>query len=561
MTEGRTRGLRGFAVRYAFVMSVVLLAAGLLACGNAEAAEPEPRPVIGDVPALKQHTDQEAINAGQISVEELIRRGNELFVANFNKLDGAGRPETTDVEDNNFRSMRVFPDNFNRISGPDANSCAACHSLPRLGGAGDNAANVFTLADRLDFATFDGGEGDDFENITLRMAGNERNSLSLFGAGYIEMLSREMTADLQSIRDSAINEARDSGQEVTKSLITKDVSFGSIMARPNGTLEVSKVEGVDTDLIIKPFQQKGVVISLREFMVKAMNTHFGMQAAERFRDGVDADRDGVVDELTRGDITAAVLFLAALAPPGRVMPTHPDAIAAVERGEGLFAQIGCTTCHRTTLRLDDPVFSEPNPYNPPGKLQLSDVSRALSFSLIDDIEGPNLQPEADGSVLVPVFTDLKRHDMGDMLNDDLLVHDGVPTNEFLTRKLWGVASEPPFLHNGRATLLSEAIVFHGGEAQAAREAFEALPKADQDAIVEFLKTLQILPQDATELVVYGGPEGTTFYVDPGRAITSTKAGEASMNALLKSVIGGVVGGLALLAMAGVAIGLRRRSSV
>jgi hypothetical protein len=454
----------------------------------------------------------------------------------------------------------MFPDNFNRISGPDASTCASCHSLPRLGGASDNAANVFTLADRLDFATFDGGEGDDFQSLTLRMSGNERNSLGLFGAGYIEMLAREMTEDLQVIRDAAINESRNSGLEVTKELLSKGVFFGSITARPNGTLEVSKVEGVDADLVIKPFQQKGVVVSIREFVVKAMNTHFGMQASERFRDGVDADRDGVVDELTRGDITAAVLYVATLGPPGRVMPTHSNAMAAVMRGEWLFQEIGCAVCHRPVMRLENPIFTEPNPFNPPGKLQLSDVSSAYGFDLTKDMLGPALELESDGSVLVPAFTDLKRHDMGDMLDDDLLVHDGVPTNVFLTRKLWGVASEPPFLHNGRATLLSEAIVYHGGEAEVARKNFEALADTDQDAIVEFLKTFQVLPEDSNGLVSYGGTEGTTFY-EPDTVEGAVIRHGASMNVVLKSLIGGIAAGLSLLVIAGVAFGLRKRSSI
>jgi len=97
-------------------------------------------------------------------------------------------------------------------------------------------------------------------------------------------------------------------------------------------------------------------------------------------------------------------------------------------------------------------------------------------------------------VLVPAFTDLKRHDMGPALDTEKLVQAGVPTSEWITRKLWGFASEPHFLHHGRATLISEAILAHGGEGQAARDAFAALPEKAQDEIVEFLKTLQVLPE-------------------------------------------------------------------
>ncbi|MBM3945307.1 MAG: hypothetical protein FJ317_07470, partial [SAR202 cluster bacterium] len=95
------------------VAALVILAA---ACGDAEAAEPQPQtqPLsIGDKPAFTDRTAQEDINAGLIPLDELIRRGKELFIAPFNTLDGAGRPQSTgaaEVGVNNFRQVRVFPD-------------------------------------------------------------------------------------------------------------------------------------------------------------------------------------------------------------------------------------------------------------------------------------------------------------------------------------------------------------------------------------------------------------------------------------------------------------------
>ena len=115
--------------------------------------------------------------------------------------------------------------------------------------------------------------------------------------------------------------------------------------------------------------------------------------------------------------------------------------------------------------------------------------------------------------------------------------------EWLTRKLWGVASEAPFLHHGRATLLSEAILLHGGEAEPQRLAYEALSSDDQAAIVEFIKTLQILPEDAGRVIVDGGAS-----VTDGDGL-----GIAAMG-----VIGGVVGGAFLLLVAFVALALARR---
>jgi len=75
------------------------------------------------------------------------------------------------------------------------------------------------------------------------------------------------------------------------------------------------------------------------------------------------------------------------------------------------------------------------------------------------------------------------------------VQGGVPTNQFITKKLWGFASEPPFLHHGRALTIHDAIVLHGGEALTSRQAYQALSAADQRCVVDFLKTLQIMEEN------------------------------------------------------------------
>ena len=193
------------------------------------------------------------------------------------------------------------------------------------------------------------------------------------------------------------------------------------------------------------------------------------------------------------------------------MPVDKGARHAVEVGRQNFASVGCASCHVPELRLDVPVFTEPNPYNPPGNLHPSDVSSLFSVHLIKEGPEPHLTREPDGSVLVPIFSDLKRHKMGTTLDNEKLVQAGIPTDEWLTRKLWGMSSEPPFLHHGRATLISEAILMHGGEAREAREAFSALSPEGQQAIVEFLKTLRVLPEQSTTLISEPDETPTTSF--------------------------------------------------
>ena len=487
------------------VFTLAILAGAMLAACHNVTAEPPSAPRIGDAATLGGHTSQDDIESGSLTLDQIVERGEFLFTASFNTLDGAGRPETTDVSPDNFRPPRAFPDNFNRISGPDANACSSCHGVPRLGGGGDNATNVFVLADGFHFVNFDASEGDDFQAHTLRTVGNERTSLGLFGSGYIELLAREMTEDLHAIRDEARKQARDSNTPISLPLTTKGVYFGTVTASPDGSLDTNAVEGVDSDLVIRPFMQKGTIVSLREFAVKAMNQHFGMQASERFGDAVDHDNDGMADELTRGDISSLVVFQATLPPPVRVTPNHPQARAAAQRGETLFSTLECSTCHIPELPLNNPVFTEPNPFNPAGKLQVFEVANAYSVPLPDGGEASRLRSGPDDTIMVPVFTDLKRHSMGDILNNETREEEMVPTDQWLTRKLWGFANEPPYLHHGRATLISEAILAHGGEAQASRDAFTTLPPDDQAAVVEFLKTLQVMPESEN-----GTPQSTRF---------------------------------------------------
>ena len=71
----------------------------------------------------------------------------------------------------------------------------------------------------------------------------------------------------------------------------------------------------------------------------------------------------------------------------------------------------------------------------------------------------------------------------------------------MTRRLWGVANSGPYFHHGLFTTMRQAVLGHGTEALASRKAFQAASKADQDAMIEFLKSLQVLPPGTPDLVV------------------------------------------------------------
>jgi hypothetical protein len=498
-----------------------VLAVGL---GAASAAE------IGREVAVPEH-----LQDGQeytVPIDMLVSHGETMFNALWTTQEGGGRPLTkgTGGPLANPADPLVFPRNFNRVSAPDANGCAGCHNAPFGigGGGGDIVGNVFVLGQRFDFATFDntdliptnGGVDEAGEIVLLDTIANSRATLGMFGSGYIEMLARQITVDLRAIRDGLAP-----GQSAP--LVSKGISYGTLARAGDGSWNVSGVEGLPApsvvttgpanppSLTIMPFHQAGAVISLRQFTNNALNHHHGIQPQERFGVGMDPDGDGFVNEATRADLTAMSIHQATLSVPGRVIPRDPAIEAAVLLGEQRFADVGCAGCHVPALPLtgNGRVFVEPNPFNPPGNLRPGDAP-ALSVDLNDKVL-PSPRLEADkrtGITWVPAFTDLKLHDItygaDDPNRETLNMHFAAGSVEFfagngrfLTKKLWGAANEPPYFHHGKYTTMREAILAHYGEADASRLAFEGLSSHEQDSIIEFLKTLQVLPPGTKFLIV------------------------------------------------------------
>jgi len=463
----------------------------------------------------------------ELNTNQLIGRGHDLFNAVWTIQEGGGRPQTKGVGNplSDPDSPLVFPRNFNRLSAPDANSCGGCHNLPRSGGGGDIVTNVFVLGQRFDFATFDGNDtiptrgtmDERGEPATQDSIANSRATLGMFGAGYIEMLARQMTADLQAI-------AAGIAPGETRELVTKGVSFGELTHNVDGTWETSAVEGLPVSsmaanggtppsLVVMPFHQAGAVISLRQFTNNAFNHHHGIQATERFGDATDPDADGFTDEMTRADVTAVSVYQATLAVPGRVIPRYRPLERAVLVGEERFAEVGCDECHVPALPLDAGGwhYTEPNPYNPPGNLQVGEVPDLVVNLNSRSLPLPRLKAE-NGVTWVPAYTDLKQHDITSGPDDpnrevlDMQHMAGTDpffagNGRFLTKKLWGAANEPPYYHHGKYTTLRQAILAHAGEAQSSADAFRALSDYDQGSIIEFLKTLQVLAPGTRSLVV------------------------------------------------------------
>lgn len=154
-------------------------------------------------------------------------------------------------------------------------------------------------------------------------------------------------------------------------------------------------------------------------------------------------------------LSLVVFYSQNLAVPARRDVGDPRVLA----GKELFYDLGCVGCHtpKYVTRRDAP-------------------QKGLQFQLIWP------------------YSDFLLHDMGDGLADGMQAGDATGS-EWRTPPLWGigltetVSGHTFFLHDGRARNLTEAILWHGGEAQMSRDGFASLEKADREALISFLNSL------------------------------------------------------------------------
>jgi len=165
--------------------------------------------------------------------------------------------------------------------------------------------------------------------------------------------------------------------------------------------------------------------------------------------------NGGTPELSDHIFERVVLYTQSLAVPARRGLDNPS----VRLGEKLFTQINCSACHTPTLQTG-------------------------STHPLQELRGQTIHP----------YTDLLLHDMGEELADhrpDFLASG----TEWRTQPLWGLGLNAEvngntfYLHDGRARTLTEAILWHSGEALASRSAFEKLSRTERDALLAFLASL------------------------------------------------------------------------
>ncbi len=426
-----------------------------------------------------------------------IRRGRQLFQRKFSRAQGQG----PGVEDG------AGDIGANKAIGAGlSDSCAACHGRPR--GAAGFGGNVATRPD-------------------------SRDAPHLFGLGLKEMLADEMTADLRAIRSLAMARAARLGRTLVWPLHAKGVRFGRITVHPDGTVDTSRVEGVDPDLRIRPFFADGGTMSIREFVVGALNAEMGLQSPDAELMGAhDGGRmltrsgmvlDGAVDRVEappagHGEIPTAVVDYLEFYLFNYFKPALGRQTFEVERGRREFARAGCQRCHVPDLTVlrDRRVADVETTYYPQASPFTALFATATArFTLEDDGSGhpPINRPSGQRFVVRDIFTDFKRHDLGPNFHERN--YDGTVEREFLTTALWGVGSTPPYGHDGRSITLDDAILRHGGEAQDERDNYASLPLARQEHLLRFLQSLILFAPDDTPSNLDPGDPSSPGYPQAG----------------------------------------------
>lgn len=398
---------------------------------------------------------------------------------------GAALPTATPEQLASFERGRAIMERRFTVSdglGPAFNVtfCGACHERPTFGGSAGLYRNFFIAGTSLSDGSFvfspSAGNGGGVvrmyyhgEGETARPAGApqtntvaQRNPVPFFGVGLIAEIPES---------------------EILRNADEFDRNGDGISGRPNYDQSFvgrfgRKAQTVSIEGFIRGplFNHLGITSDpLSEEQKAALPVDSSSRQSARYAPALAplkriaqaaapssplTDQDDAPDpEMSTDELFDLVSFSMLLAAPEFDAPT-PES----ERGEVVFDEVGCKSCHTPRLR---------------------------------SARGP-----------IPVYSDLLLHDMGPELADGLQM--GLATgSEYRTQPLWGLSAVGPYLHDGRAESVREAILMHAGEAKASRDLAADLPQEDFNALLAFLNSLGGSKSYSPGLVPPGTPVPAT----------------------------------------------------
>lgn len=389
--------------------------------------------------------------------------------------------------------------------------CAACHEKPDLGGGAGLYRNFFlagrTTSDGAFFFAESAGNGSgvirvynyneynmgdlyparpEVPDTTTIVA--QRNPIPFFGVGLIAELSND---------------------EILKRADPDDEDGDGISGRPNW----------DRGFVGR-FGMKAQTVSIEGFIRGPLMNHLGITSnpltdEERARLPVDSSGGGATGSRWVPAMEQLQAFMQAAAPDGPLVDNDTAEDPELSSSE-LFDLVSWA------MLLAAP---EPEPLDEVGLAGM----RRFDEAGCADCHTPRLEGPRGP---VPAYSDLLLHDMGSGLEDGLVMKEASGT-EFRTQPLWGLTAVGPYLHDGRAETIAEAIAWHGGEAAAARDAFLAYDAEERDSLLEFLRSLGGRDQRSPGLIPpstpiapvgdWGGPATALSDADAARFLAGRSA--------------------------------------
>ena len=269
-------------------------------------------------------------------------------------------------------------------------------------------------------------------------------------------------------------------------------------------------DGKVTGRIAGKFGWRGQVSTLNQFIVGACAGELGLNqsvSATQANDPADPKYVSAFADIKPEEIAYLQGYVSDLPKPTEVIP-EGHTRAEVRAGEKLFNSVGCAVCHVPDLRPTTGMFSDlllhdmgPELQAPfPAPSEFMDVKR-INAPRLENPFGTTSAPAYYGSpgqtsppIAYPTTEpETPQFPRGKLLSEEheqSNAHWDAMAREWKTPPLWGVADTAPYLHDGRAATLHEAILWHGGEGEDARNTYKQLSSEEQRKIVLFLSSLR-----------------------------------------------------------------------
>ncbi|HVC94882.1 MAG TPA: di-heme oxidoredictase family protein [Pirellulales bacterium] len=266
----------------------------------------------------------------------------------------------------------------------------------------------------------------------------QRNSTALFGAGLID------TVPAAALEEAALQQARKGGGV-------------------SGRVPLSNQGGPGR------FGWRGQTATLRDFVLTACAMEVGLEVPGHHQavDPFDPERAPRGLDLNAEQCDQLVAFVAKLSAPTRFEPAERQAAADVQAGETTFEAIGCAVCHCRQMGPVTGIYSD---------LLLHDMGPALA----DPVPAVSEQSPAGGGYFGGAVDLFAR--VNTVVHQELL-------QDWRTPPLWGVHDSAPYLHDGRAATMDDAIRLHGGEANTSLQNYNELPQRQRTQVIAFLNCL------------------------------------------------------------------------